>query len=205
MLLGGLCTKNISLNPAMVRRLNVHDVHPERPSIDATEDEKGGSSSKRHTMVGTIKDVIHTPKQSMIGAIKDTLQNNLFITLLVIAIIIGISIGLGVRYYYPKFRETERHLMYLAFPGKLLLRMLKSCIIPVIVTSVVSGIASIPKNNSSRLTFLTILYYFATTFLAVVVGVFLVSILRPGRAALGDERKAVEAMDSIDAFLDFVR
>lgn len=70
-----------------------------------------------------------------------------------------------------------------------------------------SGLASLDAKTSSRLGILTVAYYLWTTFLAVVVGIILVSVIHPGGAAQKEitEQSGKPVMSSADALLDLVR
>ena len=65
--------------------------------------------------------------------------------------------------------------------GSLFLRLLKMITIPLIVTSLVTGIAGL--GDTSRLGKLfgkTFLYYFTTSILAITTGIIMVNVIRPG-------------------------
>ncbi len=72
--------------------------------------------------------------------------------------------------------------MGIGFLGDLFLRLLKMIIIPLIFTSLVSGIASLGDARSvGRIGVRTLIYYTLTTTLAITVGLTLVNLLHPGR------------------------
>ena len=66
--------------------------------------------------------------------------------------------------------------------GELFLDALKMTIIPLIVAAVISGIASLGSTSGGlqRLGGFTVLYYFCTTAIAVMVGLIIVNIIQPG-------------------------
>ena len=66
--------------------------------------------------------------------------------------------------------------------GELFLDALKMVIIPLIVAAVISGIASLggASGGLKRLSGLTVLYYFCTTAIAVLLGLIIVNIIQPG-------------------------
>ncbi|XP_061540084.1 solute carrier family 1 member 7b isoform X6 [Phycodurus eques] len=74
-------------------------------------------------------------------------------------------------------------------------------------TSLMSGLAALDAKCSSRLGLITVSYYLWTTFVAVVVGIFMVSIIHPGGAAQKEdsEDSAKPIMSSADALLDLIR
>lgn len=68
--------------------------------------------------------------------------------------------------------------------GDVFLRALKMIIIPLILSSLISGITNIGSGSSlGRLGLKTILYYVSTSLLAIVTGQALVNIIRPGVGA----------------------
>jgi proton glutamate symport protein len=69
----------------------------------------------------------------------------------------------------------------IGFLGDLFLRLLKMIIIPLIFTSLVSGIASLGTARSvGRVGIRTIIFYTVSTTLAITVGLTLVNIIQPG-------------------------
>lgn len=66
----------------------------------------------------------------------------------------------------------------------LFLRLLKMLIVPIILTSIVTGVASLGGGEEfRRLGLKTLAYYATTSFLAAVTGLLYVNLLRPGRGA----------------------
>uniref|UniRef100_A0A672G9I9 Amino acid transporter n=1 Tax=Salarias fasciatus TaxID=181472 RepID=A0A672G9I9_SALFA len=96
---------------------------------------------------------------------------------------------------------------YFQFPGELLMRMLKMLILPLVVSSLMSGLAALDAKCSSRLGLITVSYYLWTTFVAVIVGIIMVSIIHPGGAAQKEdsEDSGKPIMSSADALLDLIR
>ena len=65
--------------------------------------------------------------------------------------------------------------------GELFLDALKMTIIPLIVAAVISGIASLGRTGGlQRLGGFTVLYYFCTTAIAVLLGLIVVNLIQPG-------------------------
>lgn len=89
---------------------------------------------------------------------------------------------------------TKREIMYISFPGEIFLRMLKCLIVPLLVSSITSAIGGLDLSMSSKIATRAISYYFITTISAVVLGICLVTTIRPGQGA-----KIVETrMESVD-------
>ncbi len=70
-----------------------------------------------------------------------------------------------------------------------------------------SGLAALDAKCSSRLGLITVSYYLWTTFVAVIVGIIMVSIIHPGGAAQKEdsEDSGKPIMSSADALLDLIR
>ncbi len=76
------------------------------------------------------------------------------------------------------------HIGYVAWMGEIFLRALKMIIIPLIFSSIVSGVTNIGNaENIGRLGFKTITYYISTSALAIITGLILVNIFKPGIGA----------------------
>ncbi len=89
-----------------------------------------------------------------------------------IALVTGVAFG----WLAPAASES------IGFLGDLFLRALKMIIIPLIFTSLVSGISSLGTARSvGRVGIRTMIYYTASTTLAIAVGLTLVNIIRPGK------------------------
>jgi proton glutamate symport protein len=82
----------------------------------------------------------------------------------------------------------------LTWMGDLFLRALKMIIIPLILTSVVSGVTNIgDAQNLGRLGLKTITYYISTSLFAIITGLVLVNLIQPGVGAdLGLKKEVPE-------------
>lgn len=129
---------------------------------------------------------------------------------LTIATVVGVIIGavLGITLKNTKDEWTERQIMYISFVGDLFLQMLKSLILPLIIASLVSAIASLDLSLSGKIAARAIAYYLTTTFAAVVLGMILVIAIRPGVGHSGEEFEADEEqrnVTTVDTLLDLVK
>nr|XP_045226771.1 excitatory amino acid transporter 5 isoform X3 [Macaca fascicularis] len=134
---------------------------------------------------------------------RDVCRRNGLLILSVLSVIVGCLLGFFLRTRHLSPQEIS----YFQFPGELLMRMLKMMILPLVVSSLMSGLASLDAKTSSRLGVLTVAYYLWTTFMAVIVGIFMVSIIHPGGAAQKEttEQSGKPIMSSADALLDLIR
>ena len=73
---------------------------------------------------------------------------------------------------------------WIEWMGIVFLRALKMIVIPLIFTSIISGIISIGSGqNLGRLGFKTFIYYISTSVLAILTGLFFVDVFQPGAGA----------------------
>ena len=90
-------------------------------------------------------------------------------------VLIALVAGAGFGWISPGAAEK------IGFLGDLFLRLLMMIIIPLIFTSLVSGIASLGDPRSvGRIGVRTLVYYTVTTTLAISVGLTLVNVIKPG-------------------------
>ncbi len=93
---------------------------------------------------------------------------------ILIALILGVLYGIF-------FKDK---IAYVSWMGELFMRALKMIIVPLILTSIISGVANIGgTENLGRLGLRTISYYIVTSLLAIVTGLFFVNLIKPGIGA----------------------
>ena len=98
----------------------------------------------------------------------------------------------------------SEYIDYVSWMGVVFLRALKMVIIPLILTSIISGIANIGNaENLGRLGIKTMLYYMFTSVLAILTGLFFVNLLKPGVGAeLGFKDEVVGLDEASKSFGD---
>ncbi|XP_070827091.1 neutral amino acid transporter B(0) [Chaetodon trifascialis] len=145
--------------------------------------------------------------EPMSQRVKRVVKANLLVILTVAGVIIGVLIGLGLR----NATLTRTQIIYIGFPGELLIRLLKMIIIPLVVCSLVSGAASIDPKALGKLGGWAMLFFLVTTLIASSIGVVMAFILTPG--SVSGSRPSVQGLDDdvpapkevIDSFLDLIR
>ncbi|MFP4024370.1 MAG: dicarboxylate/amino acid:cation symporter [Thiohalospira sp.] len=92
----------------------------------------------------------------------------------------------------------KEYVNYVSWMGDIFLRMLKMIVIPLVLSSVISGIVNIGGDGSfGKLGLKTITYYITTSTFAIIVGLFLVNIIQPG-VGMDITSIAIEEEISID-------
>ncbi|KAI5938816.1 Excitatory amino acid transporter 1 [Manis javanica] len=135
--------------------------------------------------------------------VKSYLFRNAFVLFTVTAVIVGTILGFSLRPYRMSYREVK----YFSFPGELLMRMLQMLVLPLIISSLVTGMAALDSKASGKMGMRAVVYYMTTTIIAVVIGIIIVIIIHPGKGTkenMHREGKIVQ-VTAADAFLDLIR
>jgi Na+/H+-dicarboxylate symporter len=115
---------------------------------------------------------------------------------ILIAFVLAILLGL----FLPQFSDYFRWL------GDLFLRALKMIIVPLVFSSIVSGVVNLGSSNTlGRLGAKTITYYISTSLAAIITGLILVNFIRPGIGAdLGFRVDVPELTSSTGSLSDII-
>ncbi|XP_060736682.1 excitatory amino acid transporter 1-like [Tachysurus vachellii] len=135
--------------------------------------------------------------------IKAFLLRNSYVLFTVGAVVVGVILGFTVRPYNLSLKEIK----YLSFPGEILMRMLRMIVLPLIVSSLVSGISQLDTKATGKMGLRAIIYYIVTTLIAVFIGIVLVTSIRPGTGKRETPKSSAgaESVTTTDAFLDLIR
>ncbi|XP_053176413.1 neutral amino acid transporter B(0) [Scomber japonicus] len=139
--------------------------------------------------------------------VRRIVMANLLVILTVAGVIIGVFIGLGVR----NVALTRTQMIYIGFPGEILIRLLKMIIIPLVVCSLVSGSASIDPKALGKLGGWAMLFFLVTTLIASSIGVIMAFIIQPGSVTVSKptmtdmDGSVPQTKEVVDSFLDLIR
>ncbi len=99
---------------------------------------------------------------------------------ILIALILAVILG----YFLPQGEK------YVGWTGEIFLRALKMIVIPLIFSSIISGVTNMGKaQNLRRLSLKTIIYYMSTSTIAIITGLIIINTVKPGVGAdLGFEK-----------------
>jgi proton glutamate symport protein len=93
-------------------------------------------------------------------------------------ILLSLVLALVFGYFFPGFTR------YSGWMGILFLNALKMVVIPLIISSIITGVIKLGESNRiGRLGLKTIFYYLGTSFLAILTGLILVNLFKPGLGA----------------------
>ena len=101
----------------------------------------------------------------------------------------------GLKLKIEKAAYHNPEVLAFSWMGTVFLRFLQMIIIPLILSSLISGVTNIGSGGSlGRLGLKTLSYYFMTSILAILTGLFLVNLIRPGFGADLNFRQTVEGL-----------
>ncbi|XP_060081502.1 excitatory amino acid transporter 5-like [Ylistrum balloti] len=115
------------------------------------------------------------------------LRRNKLIVLTMGGVLCGVALGVLLQ----RFDPSETTLMWIGLPGELYIRFLKMLIIPLLITSVISGTSSLNANTSGKAGIITLVYFIFTNFTGCVIGCLLTVLIVPGT----QHHKDVDAME----------
>lgn len=102
---------------------------------------------------------------------------------ILIAMVIGVVVGLIFQQIYDG-KPSGWLFSIITSLGTIFIRLLRMVIVPLIFTSIVSGISSVGEGKSiGRLGLKTILFYITTSLFAILVGLTLTNLIQPGVGA----------------------
>ena len=120
---------------------------------------------------------------------------------ILIGMVLGAILGaLGGYFFGDIFIQIK-------FLGTIFLNALKMIVIPLIVASMIVGVTSLGDiRKLGRTTGKTILYYLATTGMAVLIGIILVNIIQPGNGigSIGNSIPEMVQQSKPAGFSDFI-
>lgn len=98
---------------------------------------------------------------------------------MVLGISVGILMGPSTGWVRPDTAVTISN--WLAFPGKLFLALIQMIVIPLVFASIIRGLASTEDiDQLKKMGLRVVLYFIATSTMAIIIGLFVVSLIKPG-------------------------
>ncbi|KAK5866627.1 hypothetical protein PBY51_020803 [Eleginops maclovinus] len=133
-------------------------------------------------------------------------NRNLLTASSLVAVFLGIILGLVLKKFVPMSSLT---IEYLGFPGEIFMRVLQMVSIPLMVTSVITGVHSMSAGSSRKISIRAAVYFILTTLVAVAIGLILVLLVKPGVGQNDPIRELDEeddgALSTVEALEDLIR
>jgi len=130
----------------------------------------------------TIKDIYPRSLKYLTYYLQGLVRGRLWLQVLVgmvLGITVGIGLGPSVGWVEPANATTISD--WLAFPGKLFLALIQMIVVPLVFASIIRGLAATEDIEQLRKMGLrVVLYFVATTVLAIIIGLAVALIIKPG-------------------------
>jgi len=140
-----------------------------------------------------------------LSKMKTWLKENLLIILTFSGVLGGFLLGLSLR----PLSLGPQTILLLSYPGELFMRLLKLMILPLVISSLVTGSASLNAKINGKMALRTIVFFLVTSLLSAVVGLVLVLAIHPGspeaKQLLGEGNSEKKNTELLDNFLDLGR
>ncbi|XP_043644949.1 excitatory amino acid transporter isoform X1 [Drosophila teissieri] len=127
------------------------------------------------------------------------LSENLMLLVTLSGVLLGVILGLSLR---PLNLHGDS-IMLISYPGELFMRVLKLMILPLVISSLIAGSASLNAKMNGKIALRTLVYFASTSFFNAALGIALVLLIHPGNPDLHNaddrstDRRAVNLLDSL--------
>lgn len=98
--------------------------------------------------------------------------------------------------------------MLISYPGELFMRILKLMILPLVISSLIAGSASLNARMNGRIALRTLVYFASTSFFNAILGICLVLLIHPGNPGMhSNYNKSADGKTAnlLDSLLDLGR
>ncbi|KAH8413014.1 hypothetical protein KR009_007418, partial [Drosophila setifemur] len=132
------------------------------------------------------------------------LSDNLMLLVTLSGVLLGVVLGLSLR---PLHLHGDS-IMLISYPGELFMRVLKLMILPLVISSLIAGSASLNAKMNGKIALRTLVYFASTSFFNAALGIALVMLIHPGNPDLhnADDRSTDKrAVNLLDSLLDLGR
>jgi len=120
------------------------------------------------------------------------MKKNLMLQIM-IAFVVGLVLGIGL---WISGIDVTGYITWVSPFGNVLVSMLKMIVVPVIFLSLISGSASLPTGQFGKIGLKIIIWYFATSLVAAVLGSFLALVFNPGAGSSIAEWSALASTEA---------
>ncbi|XP_071551036.1 excitatory amino acid transporter-like isoform X2 [Panulirus ornatus] len=139
-------------------------------------------------------------------AMTSWVRENLLLVMTILGVVLGVVLGSLAR----NISYTSDAVMLVSFPGEIMMRMLKMLILPLIISSIITGLSCLDTGSSGKMGSRALCYYFSTTILAACLGITMVTTIHPGDPSIlvGESQTVAETTEEphiLDALLDIIR
>ncbi|XP_061197901.1 excitatory amino acid transporter 2-like [Saccostrea echinata] len=131
-------------------------------------------------------------------------RNGLIISVLV-GVVVGFALGFGLRVVEP----SNDALTWIGLPGEIYMRMLKMTILPLVVSTIITGTARMDPKSNGRISALSFGYIVITNTIGAIIAILVFLIIQPGKdvkVSGSDYSGSIHTdIETSDLFADMIR
>ncbi|XP_052714335.1 excitatory amino acid transporter-like [Crassostrea angulata] len=128
---------------------------------------------------------------------------------LIISVLIGVAVGFAFGFGLRLLEPSSDALTWIGLTGEIYMRLLKMTILPLIVSSIITGTASMNARTNGRLGAVSFCYILVTTAVGAVIAIILFILIQPGKhvnLSMSKDRTTVgRNIETSDMFADMIR
>jgi solute carrier family 1 (high affinity glutamate transporter) protein 2 len=118
------------------------------------------------------------------------MADNIMLISTIVGVIFGVVLGFSLR----QAEISEEWQQLISYPGEIFTRALQMMILPLIISSLVVGSASLDAKMNGKIALRTMCYFVSTSFLNAILGVILVQSIHPGDPSIKGQMGAMTHM-----------
>lgn len=128
---------------------------------------------------------------------------------LIISVLIGVAVGFAFGFGLRPLEPSTDALTWIGLPGEIYMRLLKMTILPLIVSSIIIGTASMNARTNGRLGAVSFCYILVTAAVGAVIAIILFFLMQPGKhvnLSRSEDNNPVQSnIETSDMFADMIR
>ncbi|XP_048781372.2 excitatory amino acid transporter-like [Ostrea edulis] len=128
---------------------------------------------------------------------------------LIVSVLVGVAVGFAFGFGLRDLEPSADAITWIGIPGEIYMRLLKMTILPLVVSTIITGTASMDPRSNGRISALSFGYIVITNTIGAVIAIVVFLIIQPGKDVTisGSEYGGTVQTDieTSDMFADMVR
>lgn len=128
---------------------------------------------------------------------------------LIISVLIGVGVGFAFSFGLRVVEPSDDAQTWIGLPGEIYMRMLKMTILPLVVSTIITGTASMDPKSNGRISGMSLGYIIITNSIGAVIAIAVFLIIQPGKhieVSSSDNVASIHTdIETSDMFADMIR
>ncbi|XP_062587358.1 excitatory amino acid transporter 1-like, partial [Saccostrea cucullata] len=105
---------------------------------------------------------------------------------LIISVLVGVGVGFALGFGLRVVEPSDDALTWIGLPGEIYMRMLKMTILPLVVSTIITGTARMDPKSNGRISALSFGYIIITNTIGAIIAILLFLIIQPGKESFNE-------------------